>query len=168
HRRPAPARSRSAPRRSARPASPAPSRRGPSPPPSPRTTPPAPAARRRPRAAPRASARGGRADWRRLGGAELPRGGPFVRDAAFLRPRNADRSKRCRLTDRNLVRAAQLEQRQESDGLFLPREPFHLLVEVEDGPALQQRAEPLEKLRDGREVQRHVRQRYLRRRDGKE
>src|SRR6266508_298208 len=122
------------------------------------------AARSRRRAAPRASARAGRAGWRRLGGAGVPRNGPFVHGRAFLlHPSDADGSERRRLADRDLVRAAQLEQRQEGDRLLGARQPCQLGIEVEAEATPQERAEALEELRHGREAKLHVCQRHRRR-----
>src|SRR5439155_8334571 len=58
---------------------------------------------------------------------------------------------------------AQLEQRQKRDCHVDAPETGDLVVEVESAPAAQQRAEPLEELRHGREAQTHVAERDLRR-----
>ena len=166
-RRRARARSRSAPRRSARRRGaarprPAPGRR-PRPPRAPRPR----AAPRRRRAAPRACARAGRAD-------HCPQAASDQAErtvhAAVLSSRSlfssatradADRGERRGLLDRELARAPELEHGEEGRRLLEPRHLPHLRVEVEPRAPAQQRAEPLEELRDRREAQRHVRERDL-------
>ena len=70
------------------------------------------------------------------------------------------------LRERDLAGLAELEQREEGDGLLDPREAGDLAVEVEHAAAAKDRAEALEKLGDGRKAKGHVREGHLRRRDG--
>src|SRR5215213_3306288 len=79
----------------------------------------------------------------------------------FLRHRhgNPHRRERRRLRDRDLALRPKLEQREERDRDLDPREPRHLVVEVEPPPPAQQRAPAFEELRDRREAERHVRRR---------
>src|SRR4051812_26288513 len=67
------------------------------------------------------------------------------------------------LVDCDLLLLAQLEQREEGDGLFDTGTACNFRVEVEEAPSLQQRAEALDEERDGREPKCHVRERDLRR-----
>src|SRR2546421_359264 len=121
------------------------------------------------------------------GGADGPCSGPFLSVVVLLRqrrrrrrgllagrrrlcrrrfqlePADADRRERRRLLDRELTRAPELEHRKEGGRLLEPGHLPHLRVEVELRAPAQERAEPLEELRDGREAQGHVRERDLRR-----
>ena len=74
---------------------------------------------------------------------------------------DANRGERRGLLDRELARAPELEHGEERRRLLEPRQLAHLRVEVEARAPAQQRAEPLEELRDRREAQRHVRERDL-------
>ena len=77
---------------------------------------------------------------------------------------NPDRRERRRLLDRELAGARGARARaRKATPCSTPREPGHLLVEVEARAPAQQRAEALEELRDRREAERHVRERDLRR-----
>src|SRR5438067_4299726 len=134
----------------------------------------------------RSCARGGRADQRESGGAGCPCSGPFLLKGHFLRrrhrrrcllagrrrlcrrcfqlePADPDRRERCRLVDRELACTAELEQREERRCLLEARQLGHLGLEVELDAPTEERAKSLEELRDGREAQRHVRERDLRR-----
>src|SRR5258705_8003162 len=98
----------------------------------------------------------------RSGGAERPRRSPFIWSLFLLPgPRNSDRRERSGLFDRDLPGAAEIEQREEGDGLLDTREVADLLVEVEAGAAAQHGAEAVEELGHGRETQRHMRERDL-------
>jgi hypothetical protein len=93
-------------------------------------------------------------------------GGSRRRPGARVGAGNPDRGERCGLVERDLAGLAQLEQGEERDRLVDARQLAHLGVEVEAAPAAQHRTEPLQELGDGREAQRHVRERELRRRLG--
>jgi hypothetical protein len=76
----------------------------------------------------------------------------------LYQPTDADRSERRRLLDCKLAGAPKLEQREKCGCLLEPRQLRYLGLEVEFRAPAEQRAEPLEELRDRREAQRHVRQ----------
>src|SRR6266545_513384 len=131
----------------------------------PRAPPPTGAPMPRP-GAPRACGRAGRAGYSRSGGADCPSVGPFMFVAGFLpAPRDSDRREGGGLFDRDLAGATEIEEREERHGLLDARELPHLLFEVEARTPPQHGAEPLEELRHGREAQRHVLERDLRRLD---
>ena len=79
---------------------------------------------------------------------------------------NPYRGERGGLAEADLARLAQLEQREERDRLLDPRQAGDLGVEVEAAAPGEQRAEALEELGDGREAERHVPERDVRRRRG--
>ena len=72
------------------------------------------------------------------------------------------------MVERDLAGLAQLEQREERDRLVDARERSHLRVEIEASAAAKHGAEALEELGNRREAERHVRERDLRRRLGKQ
>ena len=84
----------------------------------------------------------------------------------FVGARNPYRGKGLRLAESDLAGLAQLEEREERDGLLDAGEALDLGVEVEDAPAAEQRAEAFEELRHRREAERHVAERHGRWRDG--
>ena len=104
-----------------------------------------------------------RASWS-TGFAVIRRSGRSIRHLFAVGTGNPDRGKRGCLLEPDLPCLAQLQQRQERDGLVDTRQRAHLGVEVETASRAQHGAEALEELGDGREAQRHVRERDLRRR----